>query len=327
MGINLAQQWLGHIAKTRHLRTLDMVTELGVSPSQVVIEIADLDGDLDELIQAVESFRAAGFRIAIDDFDTRFSQLDRVELLKPDLIKLDFTGLTTAEKLQASTASLQALGSMAARMGAQVLCEGVETEDAFFLALSCNASFVQGYLFSEATEQPAAVDTFVGQTQALLSQFRDIAVDATARNHWKAERVAAELMALREIIRASDSDSGPDHYVPAPHLLRFYICDRAGNQVSPNYENSKGQWVENIKPKGSNWSWRPYFFELLGASGVENQLVFSDPYLDINSGQTSQTAALFIDEQRILLADLLNEHRSSLELLNSCGMRTRLLEH
>lgn len=326
LSINLSPEWLMFTETNLRLPTLEMMEMVGGDPSRVVIEITELDGDLAKIQRVVELYRDAGFRIAIDDFGAGFSQLDRIALLMPDIIKLDMKLLHDGLDNARNASMIQTLGEMASKLGAQVLCEGVETDEAYFLALSCNAFYTQGFLFSEAIPDPKEPTCFVDQLTSLRGHYRDMAIDYTSRNNWMADKVLAELISLRELIKASGNTCELDHFIPTSNLLRFYICDRDGSQISPNYEYQDNHWVTDDSPKGFNWSWRPYFFELLGADNISNRLVFSEPYHDIYAGQLSQTAALLIDDSRILLADLINQEHDKLLFPHCRGMSGRLID-
>ncbi|WP_299181796.1 EAL domain-containing protein [uncultured Neptuniibacter sp.] len=310
LSINISPEWLKHLESMDKIPTLDMIKQLAIDPSKVVIEITELDGDIEIIRGLVERYRESGFRIAIDDFGSGFSQLDRIALLKPDIIKLDMTLLKGAGDNGRGSSMVQMLGELASKLGSKVLCEGVETEEEYFLALSCNAAYVQGFLFAEALPQMMAPETTATQVKNLLSHYRDMAINATSLSHWRSEKIKRELLALKEVLRAASTDDDLNHFVAADHLLRFYICDRMGYQISPNYENSEKGWIIDEHHRGYNWSWRPYFFELLGSSDTLNRLVFSEPYQDIHTGERAQTAVLFIDDQRILLADLRDDQQA-----------------
>lgn len=311
LSINISPEWLQYLESLDNLPTLDMLQKVAGDPSRIVIEITELDGELDTIQKLVERYRSQGFRVAIDDFGTGFSQLDRISVLKPDIIKLDMTLLKNGTLDTRGSSMVQMLGEMASKMGSKVLCEGVETEDEYYLALSCNAVYTQGFIFSEATSEMLPPHSLTDKVSTLLSHYRDMAIDATSRNHWRADKVKAELLSLREVLRSSPDDEELEHFIATDHLLRFYICDRQGNQISSNYENSEKGWIRDEKHRGYNWSWRPYFFELIGSTDTESRMVFSEPYQDIHSGQRAQTAVLFLDEQRILLADLLDEQKGN----------------
>ena len=309
LSINISPAWIEHLERTSpaggELPTLAMVRALGIDPARIVVEITELAGDLGLIQHAVQRYREAGFRIAIDDFGADFSQLDRLMVIRPDIVKLDMRLIEHGLSHDWGATIVQMLGETAARLGCRVLCEGVETAQAYHLALSSSAACTQGFLFGEAVARPLPAEHFQRRTQTLLDEYRSTAVEATARNYWRAERIATELAILREKLRGGSCAQLCREYDPAPELQRFYLCDRDGNQISPNYENRDGRWVALTQPCTLNWSWRPYFAELLGSEDISDRLVFSEPYQDINGGRRTQTAALALDRQRILLADLM----------------------
>ncbi len=82
-----------HLASTKsrelhHL--LKLVKRCGVSPNNVIIEIIESRcEDEDALLEFVRFYRKKNFLIALDDVGAGFSNLDRIPLIKPDVIKLD----------------------------------------------------------------------------------------------------------------------------------------------------------------------------------------------------------------------------------------------
>ncbi|MFY0658368.1 EAL domain-containing protein [Neptunomonas sp.] len=311
ISINISPEWIQHLDTLDALPTLEMVEEAGVDPARVIIEITESEGDLHLLEQLVNRYRELGMQVALDDFGNGYSQLDRIAVLKPDYVKLNIQHLREGADAGRGVSLVQQLSMIASRLGCKVMCKGVETEDDFFLALSCQAVCTQGFLFSPAQQNMLDPESTVEKASELLNYYRDMATELVARNHWRAEKAKGELLGLREVLRTTPSDEELIQFVPSEHFLRFYICDLSGNQVSPNFENSDRGWIINEAPKGSNWSWRPYFFELLGASDLHSRVVFSAPYQDIHSGKQAQTAVMFIDEQRILLADMLDTQKAN----------------
>jgi len=89
-----------------------------------------------------------------------------------------------------------------------------------------------------------------------------------------------------------------------PRLLRIYQCDRHGTQISPNLEWNGLFWKEDRRYIGHNWSWRPYFYQLLAEGWEERRLTLSNTYRDATSNQYCMTAGLFLEHNRLLLIDI-----------------------
>jgi len=125
----------------------------------VVIELTerDLTGDVAGLLRAVERARAQGWRIALDDVGAAPASLALLPFLRPEIIKLDLSLTHTHPNTNTATIEiLTAVTAEAARTGATLLAEGIETEDHAQLAVRMGARLGQGWLFG----RPAPLPTF-----------------------------------------------------------------------------------------------------------------------------------------------------------------------
>jgi hypothetical protein len=106
-----------------------ILRDCGRSPGDVVLEIAEaVVLDSGHLVQAIASFRARGFGIALHQRGADPSELDRLLALQPDIIKLGYSHLRAAEM---SADELRALAQRVQRIknhGARVFLLGVATE-------------------------------------------------------------------------------------------------------------------------------------------------------------------------------------------------------
>jgi EAL domain-containing protein (putative c-di-GMP-specific phosphodiesterase class I) len=312
LALNLSPEWIDALDSFELLPTLEMIREAGVRPEQVIIEITEINGDLDRICQLAQCYRDAGVKVAFDDFGAGFQQLDRIIAFTPDIIKVDIRMFSPGRMTPQKRALLQMMGEMGARLGSKVVFEGVETEDEFFLALHCNASQIQGFMFSKARPDFAGPDTFKSQVADLLAMHLDLAIEETARRQWHAEGIHTELLALRGLILAGEQALS-EHlagYRPDPDILRFFICDRQGQQLSPNWQYDGSQWLGDSTVIGANRSWRPYFYQLVGASDYERRILRSSTYIDIESGRECYTLTLALDAKRVLLVDVADRAQS-----------------
>jgi hypothetical protein len=92
-------------------------------------------------------------------------------------------------------------------------------------------------------------------------------------------------------------------------VLRFYLCNNKGDQISSNFNFAGGKWFEEPRKIGFNWSWRPYFYQLLALEDAQDcyRLVTSERYRDFNTDLLCKTLSLRLDEERILLIDIMAE--------------------
>ncbi|WP_432695617.1 EAL domain-containing protein [Marinobacterium sp. YM272] len=313
LSLNLSPEWIDSLESFEQLPTLKMIHAAGVDPKQVLLEITEISGDINRIRELATRYRQAGVRVAFDDFGAGFQQLDRLMVFTPDVLKIDIRMFDVHQEVHQKRALMQMMGDLGARMGCKVVFEGVETEDEFFLALHCNASHIQGFLFSSAQAQFLPADHFKAQVDRLLAVHLDLSIEETARRQWHHDGLKTELMALRELLLAGGEHSGShlSSFRPDPDILRFYICDRQGNQISPNWFFRDEQWQSDDSVLGSNWSWRPYFYQLVGSADYDRRVLSSISYSDIKTGQICHTLSLALDERRVLLVDVIERAQSS----------------
>ncbi|GAA0682233.1 EAL domain-containing protein [Marinobacterium maritimum] len=302
--LNLSPEWIEGLDPGDPLPTLGMMDRLWIDHPRVVIEITEQVGDIACINRLARRYRAEGVRIALDDFGSGFQHLDRLLAFTPDLLKVDMRMFRNGATGHQESALLHAIGDMAARLGCKLIFEGVETADEFFIALQCNASYVQGFIFEQAVEGFVEVDRYSAQVEQLLQQYLELMVEQSARRQWHLEGLQGQLLALRELLLAADGPEVLQEYVPDPAVLRCFICDRQGVQISPNYEYRGDGWSANGSVLGHNWSWRPWFYQLVASSDYDRRILRSAPYMDISGGQRCFTLTLALDQHRVLLVDV-----------------------
>jgi EAL domain-containing protein (putative c-di-GMP-specific phosphodiesterase class I) len=141
--------------------TWPVVARLGVDPSRLCLEIVKPERSPDrELLHAmVVEHRKRGALLALDDLSGGPDSLACLELLRPDVAKID-TALTAGiQHSPARRRLVQALVDCAHEMGARVVAEGVERVDEFRAMAELGVDLGQGFYFGQPTERPMAVDT------------------------------------------------------------------------------------------------------------------------------------------------------------------------
>jgi hypothetical protein len=118
-----------------------------------------------------------------------------------------------------------------------------------------------------------------------------------------------QLGELMNSFRQWVESGSPAHLLPLPRaypwLLRIYQCDRHGTQLTANLEWRNSAWHSDARYVGHNWSWRPYFYQLLAEGWDERRLILSSTYRDATTNQYCLTAGQFIENgKRLLLMDI-----------------------
>ena len=141
--------------------TWPAVGRLGADPSKICLEIIKPERcpDRDMLTEMVAQHRTRGALVALDDLSGGPQSLACLELLRPDVAKID-TALTAGIQHSSARRNLvKALVDCAHELGALVVAEGVERIDEFRAMAALGVDLGQGFYFGQPTERPMAVDT------------------------------------------------------------------------------------------------------------------------------------------------------------------------
>lgn len=123
----------------------------GVTPQQIEVEITESVAmrTFDTVCEKLRALRAMGVEVAIDDFGTGFSSLSYLRLLPADRLKIDRSFILEIGEVSDQQMIAEAVIQIAARVGMQVIAEGVETQQQADWILSHGCRQAQGYLFAK----------------------------------------------------------------------------------------------------------------------------------------------------------------------------------
>jgi len=123
------------------------VRSVGIHPERVVLEITELVRvpDPTAFARALTPLRAAGFRLAIDDFGAGFSNMRILVELGPDYLKVDRSLVSGAAEHARKRVFLESLAVLGPRINCAVIGEGVETAEDLAALRACGIPFAQGF--------------------------------------------------------------------------------------------------------------------------------------------------------------------------------------
>jgi len=137
----------------------DLPADFPVQRGDIVLEIADQNtiADYEAFGAQVDDLRAAGFRMSIDDVGKGTTSLESLSQVRPDFIKVDASLIRNIGNNFIKQELLRSLLQVARTMNAQVIVEGIETQQELDAVRRCGATLGQGYLFHRPTRDlPAA---------------------------------------------------------------------------------------------------------------------------------------------------------------------------
>ncbi len=148
---------------------LDWLRQAGVDPGSVVFEITEQreESDERELAGAAAWYRGIGLQFAIDDLGEGYSSLGRWLDLKPEFVKADKRFVRGIEADPLRQQFIRSLCDMAKATGAQVVAEGIETQDELGCLAEQGINCGQGYYIARpGSAPPAALEPEVARQLA-----------------------------------------------------------------------------------------------------------------------------------------------------------------
>jgi EAL domain-containing protein (putative c-di-GMP-specific phosphodiesterase class I) len=156
---------------------LDALAESGLPAEALSLELTETaySSASDAAVTALQLVRDRGVRVALDDFGSGYSSLDRVRRFPVDVIKIDRESVIALPKGERDQTIVRAMIELAHALGVPVVAEGVElvAEHDALVELGCDQA--QGFLYARPLP-PEELTARLGITPSTAS-----ASGATAR--------------------------------------------------------------------------------------------------------------------------------------------------
>lgn len=126
-----------------------IINESGIEAKYMELEITEsfAINETKYAVEVLSSLKKIGVSIAIDDFGTEYSSLNRLKLLPIDQIKIDMQFVQGIETNEKDQAIIMVIINLAKSLGLSSLAEGVETKDQLSFLDKNNCDHVQGYYY------------------------------------------------------------------------------------------------------------------------------------------------------------------------------------
>jgi EAL domain-containing protein (putative c-di-GMP-specific phosphodiesterase class I) len=148
--------------------TLKTADECGFPIDRLTFEFTENEQvDPDHLRSIVETYRAIGFRTALDDFGAGHSGLALLANLQTDIIKVDKELISGIDASMPRRMIVTAVARLAHDMGIDVVAEGIETQGELEAVEGAGIRYAQGYLLARP-----ALGELVTPEHALVSRRR-----------------------------------------------------------------------------------------------------------------------------------------------------------
>lgn len=136
--------------------TIEVVEECNVDRKNVVFEVIETEKvrSTAHLSAILESYRASGFRVALDDVGSGYSTLNLLPELRPDIIKIDRELIDHVDQDKFKEAIVSKLIALAKQLDIEVVAEGIERQEELDFLMAQDVDYVQGFLLGRPTPAP-----------------------------------------------------------------------------------------------------------------------------------------------------------------------------
>lgn len=158
VGVNVS---MGQFRHPRFLSSLQSaLADSGANPTLIELEITESMAmeEADLLARTIDSIKALGVRIAVDDFGTGFSSLSYLQRLQVDRLKIDKAFVAEIEKSERARRIPELVIQLGHKLGLTVMAEGVETLAQAEILTSLGCEDAQGFHYAMPMEPDKLID-------------------------------------------------------------------------------------------------------------------------------------------------------------------------
>ena len=283
---------------------LEQVTQNNIEPSNVVIEISEKDPVSSAMLKKfTDTYRQCGFKVALDDVGTGFSNMDRILLLKPDIIKIDISLVKNIHNDFYKQGVFKSLVILANKIGALVIAEGVETEEEAIQVLRLGGHMIQGFFFSKPFKlnegNSAFVSSKIDELSRHYNEYMNLQYLHEKRKYNRQCRIAAASVKKLAKVSSDEFESILLEIVSdCENMECAYILDSSGIQISQtlfakNARYNRENLIFYSATIGTDHSMEKYFYPLLN---TKRKKYTTEPYISLASGNLCITiSSVFFD--------------------------------
>jgi len=271
---------------------MKQVRQHGVNPRNVVIEISEKSClGCAVLKRFADTYRQCGFMVALDDVGTGFSNMDRILLVRPDIIKIDHSLVKSIDSDFYKQGVFKSLVILANKIGALVVAEGVETEEEAIHVLRLGGHMIQGFYFSSPGEIADMAGAFkndaIGHLSKRFNEYMQLQYIQERNKHKRLYKIGSD--SVERLIYAS-CDEFDDELTRIvsdyPSMECAYILDESGIQISrtvcsEDVDNSRENLIFYSARKGTDHSMEKYYYPLIGGN---RKRYTTEPYVSMATG-------------------------------------------
>ncbi len=131
--------------------TWEKLNQYGLRPDDIIFEITEKSAisHMDTFTAAVNHYQSQQFKIAIDDFGSGYSGMNRVCAFSPNFLKIDMQLIRNIDSDTVKKSAVAAIVKFCKESGIATIAEGIETEGELKTLIDLNIDYGQGYYLAK----------------------------------------------------------------------------------------------------------------------------------------------------------------------------------
>mgnify|MGYP003298968430 FL=1 len=296
----------------------DLTERMGFHPSVIGLEFIESKANSShELIYFVRQQRESGFLIVVDDFGSEHSNIERLILIHPDIIKIDRNIIHGIDKDAYRQSILKSIVSLSEMTGSVCLAEGVETDAELLTCALLGVNLLQGFAIGRPDADLKKIEKSAlkkikscqnhlrKQIVSRLKETSYLTSDVNSVADWLVRQIDCQPIESMETIFE-------EFIIVNSEIESIFVLDEDGIQVTdmvvaPHIKAKPHSYIFRVAEKGCDHSLRPYFTCF---KAFKINRFFADKHLSSASGNMCRTLAVRLQEGKkafILCIDFLEE--------------------
>ncbi len=138
---------------------------LGVEPANVILELTERAAitDFAAFRATLDFVRALGFGVAVDDAGAGYGSLQCLAEVRPEWLKVDLSLVRGCDTDAVRASLIESLVGFSEKVGANLVAEGIETEEELAVLKAMGVRYGQGYLLARPSTQFQTADELDAQ--------------------------------------------------------------------------------------------------------------------------------------------------------------------
>lgn len=141
--------------KFREGFTNEILQKYGLNPDDIIFEVTEKNciNNIEIFQDVVKHYQKQNYKIAVDDFGSGYSGLNRVCAFSPNFIKIDMELIRNIDSDFVKKSAVGSIVKLCKDNGIFSIAEGIETESELKTIIRLGVNYGQGYFFARPTEK------------------------------------------------------------------------------------------------------------------------------------------------------------------------------